>query len=84
MHKRPRPLSPPRASDRERWDGPPRRRFASPPTWDRDRDREGPPPPRNIDRDGEEEKPVIIPPVISWLVGQFPASAVFDGELVSW
>jgi hypothetical protein len=67
-------MSPPRDMDRdtERWGGP----------WDRDRDREGPRP-RRIDRDRrEEEKPVTFPSVISWFVGQLPAPAVFDGELV--
>jgi cleavage stimulation factor subunit 3 len=64
----------------ERWDGPPRRRFASPLTWDRDRDREEPPP-RRIGRD-REEKPVTIPSVISWFCRQLPAPAVFDGEFV--
>jgi cleavage stimulation factor subunit 3 len=78
-HKRPRPMSPPR--DRERWDGPPRRRFLSPPPWERDRDRDGPPPPppRRLERDREEEKPTTIPSIISWFVGQLPAPAVFDG-----
>jgi cleavage stimulation factor subunit 3 len=72
-HKRPRPLSPIRDRDRERWEPPPRRRS---PGWDRDRDG---PPPRRTDRDREEEKGVVLPPVISWFVGQLPAPSAFDG-----
>lgn len=84
-HKRARPLSPPRDRDRDRdrYDAPPpRRRFGSPPTggWDRDRDRDGPPPGRKIDRERNEDKPVNLPPVISWFVGQLPAPSAFDGK----
>jgi len=79
-HKRPRPMSPPiRDRDRERWDGPPRRRAGSP-GWDRDRDRDAPPP-RRIEREREEEKGVVLPPVISWFVGQLPAPSAFDGPV---
>jgi len=77
-YKRPRPMSPaPRDRDRERWEGPPRRRS---PGWDRDRERDGPPP-RRIERDREEEKIVVLPPVISWFIGQLPASSAFDGPV---
>ena len=84
--KRPRPLSPVRGDrDRDRWDGPPRRRFGSPPLapWERDRDRDAPPP-RRPERDREDEKPVTLPAVISWFVGQLPGSSVFDGELTPY
>jgi cleavage stimulation factor subunit 3 len=76
-HKRPRPMSPIRDRDRDRWEGPPRRRAGSP-GWDRDRDRDGPPP-RRMEREREEEKGVALPPVISWFVGQLPAPSAFDG-----
>lgn len=77
-HKRSRALSPPRERDRERWDG--SRRRAGSPGWDRDRDRDVPPP-RKIDRDREEEKGPVLPPVISWFIGQLPAPAAFDGKV---
>ena len=83
-HKRVRPLSPPRDRDRDRWDGPPRRRGRSPPGWDRDRDRDGPPPRRNMDRERDEEKPVQIPPVISTFLMSLPVPAAFDGEWHPW
>lgn len=76
-HKRPRPMSPIRDRDRERWEGLPRRRVGSP-SWDRDRDRDVPPP-RRMEREREEEKGVVLPPVISWFVGQLPAPSAFDG-----
>lgn len=75
-----------RGSERDgRWDGPGRRRFSPPPpAWDRDggRDRDGPPPPppRRSDREREDEKGPVLPPVISWFVGQLPAPSAFDGE----
>ena len=80
-HKRPRPMSPIRDRDRERWDAPGRRRAGSP-GWDRDRDRDGPPPPRRMEREREEEKGVVLPPVISWFVGQLPGPSAFDGWLL--
>jgi cleavage stimulation factor subunit 3 len=76
-HKRPRPMSPIRDRDRERWEGPNRRRVGSP-VWDRDRDRDGPPP-RRMDREREDEKGVALPQVISWFVGELPAPSAFDG-----
>jgi len=79
-HKRPRPMSPVRDRDRERWDAPGRRRAGSP-GWDRDRDRDGPPPPRRMEREREEEKGVVLPPVISWFVGQLPGPSAFDGPV---
>ncbi|RDB20367.1 mRNA 3'-end-processing protein RNA14 [Hypsizygus marmoreus] len=90
-HKRARPLSPAPAGrgerdrDRDRWEPPPppsRRRF-SPPTWEREREsRDRPPPPSRV-QEREEEKPrvPVIPPVISWFVGDLPAPGVFDGPV---
>ncbi|KAF7984888.1 hypothetical protein HWV62_10883 [Athelia sp. TMB] len=77
-HKRARPMSPVRERDRDRWEGPPRRRGS--PSYDRgERDRDGPP--RRIEREQPEEKPVAIPPVISWFVGQLPTPAAFNGPI---
>lgn len=74
-HKRARPMSPaPRERERERYDGPPRKRFESPNSWDRER----PVPARR----GEEEKPVVLPPVVSWFMGQLPAPQFYDGMCV--
>ena len=80
-HKRIRPSTPVRDRDRERWDAPGRRRVGSP-SWDRDRDRDGPPPPRRMEREREEDKGVVLPPVISWFVGQLPTPSAFDGWLL--
>lgn len=94
-YKRQRAMSPPpppprdrdRDRDRDRWDGPPpaRRRYASPPAYERERERDAvvaprrdrpPPPPER-----EEEKPVVsLPPIISWFVGTLPAPSSFDGS----
>ena len=72
-------MSPVRERDRDRWEGPPRRRGS--PSYDRgERDRDGPP--RRMEREQPEEKPVTIPPVISWFVGQLPTPAAFNGMLV--
>lgn len=92
-HKRQRPMSPPpprerdRDRDRDRWDGPPpsRRRYASPPAWERERERDAVVAPRR-DRvpppEKEEEKPVSsLPPIISWFVGELPSPSSFDGEI---
>ncbi|KAF8075815.1 hypothetical protein FPV67DRAFT_1469355 [Lyophyllum atratum] len=85
-HKRARPLSPPPARaerERDRWEPPPPRRRSPPPSsWEqRDRERAPLPPPRMMER--EEEKPRIatIPNVISWFVGELPASNAFDGPV---
>lgn len=75
--KRQRPASPARERDRDRWDGPPRRRHGTPP-WEREH-RDGPP--RRFKEEKEEEKGVILPPVLSWFVGMLPAPSAFDGVL---
>ncbi|CCM04957.1 uncharacterized protein FIBRA_07154 [Fibroporia radiculosa] len=79
--KRQRPGSPPgRDRDRDRWEGgPPRRRHGTPP-WERERDRDGPPP-RRFKEERDEEKPVVLPPVLSWFVGMLPAPTAFDGPV---
>ncbi|OSX60713.1 hypothetical protein POSPLADRAFT_1183237 [Postia placenta MAD-698-R-SB12] len=80
--KRQRGSPPPRDRDRERWDGPPRRRHGSPPHWgERERDRDGPSSRRFKQEDREDEKPVVLPPVLSWFVGMLPAPAAFDGPI---
>ena len=66
-----------RERDRERWDGPSRRRYNSP-GWDRDRDRESSAR-RSMREEREDEKPPTIPPVLSWFVGMLPAPGIFDG-----
>ncbi|KAH9928857.1 uncharacterized protein B0H18DRAFT_999082 [Fomitopsis serialis] len=73
-----------RAGSRERerdarWDGPPRRRYGSP-GWDRERDRDAPGR-RSMKEEREEEKPVTLPPVLSWFVGMLPAPSSFDGPV---
>lgn len=74
--KRQRPSSPPpRDRDRERWEGPPRRRFGSPAGWERERDREL----QHVKKDREDDKASTLPTVISWFVGQLPSPASFDG-----
>ncbi|KAI0922183.1 hypothetical protein AcW1_004043 [Taiwanofungus camphoratus] len=75
--KRQRPTSPPRERDRDRWDGMPRRRHGTPP-WERDRERDGP---RRFKEEKEEEKAVVLPPVLSWFVGMLPSPAAFDGPV---
>ena len=77
-YKRARGASPP---GRDRWEGHggSRKRYNSP-TWDRDRDRDVPPP-RKV-RDHEEEKPVNVPSVISWFIGTLPGPSAFDGQSV--
>lgn len=79
--KRQRPGSPARSHDRERWDGPGRRRYGSPSPWDREREREGTHG-RRFDKEREEDKGVTLPPILSWFVGSLPAPASFDGEFV--
>ncbi|KAG6856078.1 hypothetical protein H0H87_007608, partial [Tephrocybe sp. NHM501043] len=79
-HKRARGNSPPPRNDRDRDrrepPPPPRRRFSPPPqsTWERDRERAPLPPSREEDK----PRPVTVPGVISWFVGQLPAPASFD------
>ncbi|OCH93262.1 Suf-domain-containing protein [Obba rivulosa] len=75
--KRQRPASPPRERDRDRWDGPPRRRHGTPP-WEREH-RDGPP--RRFKEEKEEDKGVVLPPVLSWFVGMLPPAAAFDGPV---
>jgi cleavage stimulation factor subunit 3 len=76
--KRPRPSSPIRDRDRDRFsDGPARKRFGSPAGWEKDRDREL----HTIKRDREhEDKSSNLPAVLSWFVGQLPNPASFDGQ----
>jgi cleavage stimulation factor subunit 3 len=92
-NKRMRPSSPPRGADRDRetrWEGPSSRRrpFSPPPptsSWDReDRPRAREPLPTSRAQEREEEKPrqISIPPVISWFVGDLPASSSFDGDFL--
>lgn len=77
----------PSARDRDRWgDGHGgRKRYASP-SWDRDRERDAGPPGavrRPIMRDApmaqEDEKPVVLPGVLSWFIGSLPPANKFDG-----
>ncbi|KZT74626.1 Suf-domain-containing protein [Daedalea quercina L-15889] len=68
-----------RERDRDRWDGPSRRRYGSP-GWDRDRDKDSSGR-RGTKEDREEEKPVTLPPVLSWFVGMLPAPGSFDGPV---
>ncbi|KAG0697093.1 hypothetical protein DFH29DRAFT_165718 [Suillus ampliporus] len=76
--KRQRPSSPPpRDRDRERWEGPPRKRFGSPAGWERERDREL----QHVKKDREDDKASTLPAVISWFVGQLPGPASFDGPV---
>ncbi|KIJ12905.1 hypothetical protein PAXINDRAFT_117668 [Paxillus involutus ATCC 200175] len=77
--KRPRPSSPIRDRDRDRFsDGPARKRFGSPAGWEKDRDREL----HTIKRDREhEDKSSNLPAVLSWFVGQLPNPASFDGPI---
>ncbi|EPQ59815.1 Suf-domain-containing protein [Gloeophyllum trabeum ATCC 11539] len=75
VYKRARASPPPRERDRDRWDGPPRR-YGSP-AWDRDRERRGPPP-RRMEMEREEEKPVVLPPILSSFIGQLPSAAAFN------
>lgn len=80
-HKRPRALSP-AVRERDRWDGPPRRRFSPPPppAWEREnRDRPPPPPPRVQEREEEKPRLPVVPPVISWFIGELPSANLFDG-----
>ncbi|KAF8189661.1 hypothetical protein BJ912DRAFT_966052 [Pholiota molesta] len=92
-HKRLRPQSPaPRGgAERERetrWDGPSRRRFTPPPAqWEReDRGaggagrggREALP---TRERDEEKPRPVQLPGVLSWFIGELPTPASFDGPV---
>jgi cleavage stimulation factor subunit 3 len=80
QYKRARAASPP-GRDRDRWDGHGggRKRYNSP-SWDRDRERDAPPPRRP--KDHEEEKTVNVPSVISWFIGTLPGPGVFDGPLL--
>ncbi|KAI0337339.1 Suf-domain-containing protein [Trametopsis cervina] len=75
--KRQRGASPQqRGHDRsERWE---RRRYGSPSPWDRERERD--PSARRPDKEKEEEKSVI-PPVLSWFIGQLPMAPSFDGPV---
>jgi len=76
-----RAASPP-GRDRDRWEGHGggRKRYNSP-TWDRDRERDVPPPRRGSVRDQEEEKTVNVPSVISWFIGTLPGPNAFDGPV---
>jgi cleavage stimulation factor subunit 3 len=76
--KRQRPSSPPRDRDRERWEGPPRKRFGSPAGWERERDREL----QHVKKDREDDKASTLPTVISWFVGQLPSPVSFDGPSI--
>ncbi|KAF9567671.1 Suf-domain-containing protein [Agrocybe pediades] len=95
-HKRPRPASPARPSERDRdgrWEGPSqRRRFSPPPppSWERDDrgpnagrgGRDNAPPGRAQERD-DDKRPgqAALPPVISWFIGELPAPSSFDGPV---
>jgi len=86
-NKRMRASSPPRGADRDRetrWEVR-RRPFSPPPTsaWDRDDRPRAREPLQLRTQEREEEKPrqVSIPSVISWFVGDLPASHTFDGPV---
>ncbi|KAH7916661.1 hypothetical protein BJ138DRAFT_1074533 [Hygrophoropsis aurantiaca] len=81
-NKRARPMSPlPRErSERDRWEGPPRRRFGSPAAWEKERERELLPIKRERERDDEKGGP-NLPAVLSWFVGQLPSPSSFDGPI---
>jgi cleavage stimulation factor subunit 3 len=88
VHKRQRAHSPPphsappphvRDRDRGREGPPPRRRFQSP-SFEREGGRDGHGPPRR-EREDAGEKPVTLPPIISWFVGTLPTPASFEGRL---
>ncbi|KAI0734823.1 Suf-domain-containing protein [Fomitopsis betulina] len=68
-----------RERDRERWDGSSRRRYNSP-GWERERDRDSSVR-WSVREEREEEKPVTIPPVLSWFVGVLPVPSAFDGPV---
>lgn len=74
--KRPRPMSPPRDRERDRFADGPRRRFGSPAAWEKDRDRE----PQHPVRREPDDKSTTFPAVLSWFVGQLPNPASFDGQ----
>lgn len=63
-----------RGHDRDRWE---RRRYGSPSPWDRERERDSSA--RRPDKERDDEKSVIIPPVLSWFIGQLPPPNAFDG-----
>ncbi|KAH7918139.1 Suf-domain-containing protein [Leucogyrophana mollusca] len=79
--KRARPMSPPppRDRNRDRRDGPSRRRFGGLATWEVERDRELLPFERESER-GDENGP-SLPGVLSWFVGQLPSVSSFDGPI---
>ncbi|KAJ6615526.1 hypothetical protein B0H10DRAFT_2040864 [Mycena sp. CBHHK59/15] len=59
-----------------------RRRYSPPPTWERERDVKPPPPRRDKEPPREkEEKPVMLPSVLSWFMTQLPPPAAFDGPV---
>ncbi|TBU57853.1 Suf-domain-containing protein [Dichomitus squalens] len=70
---------PVRGRDRDRWDGPPHRRHGSP-MWDRERERDVPPP-RRFKEEREEDKGVQLPSVLSWFIGTLPTPNSFDGPV---
>lgn len=72
--KRQRPASPARdRGDRDRWEGPSRRRYETPPRpLERDRD-------SLARREKDEDKGPSLPPVLSWFVGVLPPPSAFDG-----
>jgi len=96
-HKRQRPASPIRPPDRDRdgrWEGPSqRRRFSPPPppSWERDDrgpsanrgSRDAVPPGRPQEREEDKRQgQAILPPVVSWFLGELPTPASFDGMVL--
>ncbi|KAI0052667.1 Suf-domain-containing protein [Auriscalpium vulgare] len=77
-YKRARPSTPP---PRDRWEGANhgRRRYGSP-SWEKDKEKDSPVGIRRV-KDVEDEKPVSLPSVISWFVGQLPTPGSFDGPV---
>ncbi|KAF5390357.1 hypothetical protein D9757_002906 [Collybiopsis confluens] len=71
-HKRQRNASPARDRERDRWDGPSRRRSPGPPEKDRSFNN------RRIEKEREDEKPVVLPQALSWFIGQLPPPSTFD------
>ncbi|KIK50299.1 hypothetical protein GYMLUDRAFT_78535 [Collybiopsis luxurians FD-317 M1] len=63
-----------RDRDRDRWDGPARRRSPGPPEKDCSLS-------TRHEKEREEEKPVVLPQALSWFIGQLPAPSAFDGPV---
>jgi cleavage stimulation factor subunit 3 len=76
--KRPRPGSPARGHDRDRWDSSGRRRYGSPSPWERERERDASHS-RRYDKEREEDRSVTLPPILSWFIGTLPGPNSFDG-----